>query len=95
VTGGRAVIAGTEDRQHAYVALSQPGGWRLADYLDQHGRRERRELIPPEAFWAATARYTDPGARLVRLLDALHPDDQHPADWAAAHANLDNSLGVA
>jgi hypothetical protein len=22
VTGGRAVIAGTEDRQHAYVALS-------------------------------------------------------------------------
>jgi hypothetical protein len=29
------------------------------------------------------------------LLDALHPDDQHPADWAAAHANLDNSLGVA
>jgi hypothetical protein len=29
--------------------------YRLADYLDQHGRRTRRELIPPLAFWAAAS----------------------------------------
>jgi glycine cleavage system regulatory protein len=34
--------------------------WQLADYLDQHGRRARRELIPPPAFWAAAASYADP-----------------------------------
>jgi hypothetical protein len=33
--------------------------WQLADYLDQHGRRARREEIPPEAFWAAAASYAD------------------------------------
>jgi hypothetical protein len=34
-------------------------GWQLADYLDQYGRRARRELIPPSAFWAAAASYAD------------------------------------
>ena len=30
--------------------------WQLADYLDQHGRRARREQIPPASiFWAAAA----------------------------------------
>ena len=27
--------------------------YRLADYLDQHGRRHRHALIPPPSFWAA------------------------------------------
>jgi hypothetical protein len=42
-----------------------PGGgraWRLADYLDQHGRRARRELIPSASFWAAAASHADPAA---------------------------------
>jgi hypothetical protein len=34
--------------------------WQLADYLDQHGRRARRELTPPASFWAAAASYADP-----------------------------------
>ena len=34
--------------------------WQLADYLDQHGRRTRREEIPPASFWAAAASYAEP-----------------------------------
>ena len=29
--------------------------YRLADYLEQHGRRTRRACIPPAAFWTAAA----------------------------------------
>ena len=113
-------------------ALTTPGdglAWQLADYLDQHGRRARREVIPPPYFWAAAGRYADPadlgelgraaedrgllhtagrlhkqasthghpgaGAHLVRLLHTLHPGDQRPAGWAAAHAVLDDVPGVA
>jgi uncharacterized protein YidB (DUF937 family) len=36
--------------------------YRLADYLDQYGRRNRRGLIPPSSFWAAA-----PKARLADL----------------------------
>ncbi|MFG2267098.1 hypothetical protein ACGFNR_29855, partial [Streptomyces sp. NPDC048720] len=36
--------------------------YRLADYLDQHGRRQRADTIPPVGFWAAAA-------------DHAHPDD--------------------
>jgi hypothetical protein len=32
----------------------------LADYLDQHGRRARRGLMPPASFWAAAASCADP-----------------------------------
>jgi len=28
-------------------------GYRLADYLDQHGRRAHRGLLPPAGFWDA------------------------------------------
>jgi TPR repeat protein len=38
-----------------------PGVVRLADYLQQHGRRTRRLLCPPGAFWdAATGHLTGP-----------------------------------
>ena len=36
-------------------------GYRLADWLDQHGRARRAGLIPPAQFWAAAAAYTLPG----------------------------------
>ena len=29
--------------------------WQLADYLDQHGRRARRDQTPPGSFWVAAA----------------------------------------
>ncbi|MFB8760687.1 hypothetical protein [Streptomyces nigra] len=44
-------------------------GYRLADYLDQHGRSYRTDLIPPPSFWAAVAAHAHPGD-LERLGDA-------------------------
>jgi hypothetical protein len=35
--------------------------YRLADYLEQHGRSERRAVIPPSGFWAACDTLADPG----------------------------------
>jgi transcriptional regulator with XRE-family HTH domain len=35
--------------------------YRLADFLDQHGRRARRCYMPPADFWAASARFAGPG----------------------------------
>ena len=39
-----------------------PGGptYKLADYLDQHGRRHRAAQYPPDGFWAAAARHGSP-----------------------------------
>ena len=36
-------------------------GYRLADWLDQHGRARRAGLIPPAEFWAAAAACAAPG----------------------------------
>ena len=103
-------------------------GWQLADYLDEHGRRARLELVPPASFWDAAASYAyqadlaslgeaaadrglfrdaarlykqasahgDPsaGAHLVRWLRTLEPGNQGPADWAVAHASLDDPRAV-
>ena len=35
--------------------------YRLADYLDQHGRAHRASQISPAAFWSAAAAYILPG----------------------------------
>jgi hypothetical protein len=50
-----------------------PGGplYRLADYLDQYGRRHRGALIPPMAFWGAAASFADPGDQAT-LADAAY-----------------------
>nr|WP_263656720.1 sel1 repeat family protein [Nonomuraea aurantiaca] len=44
--------------------------YRLADYLDQHGRRERALLCPPAAFWDAATRHAHLSADLVALAEA-------------------------
>ena len=44
--------------------------YRLADYLDQHGRAHRASQIPPADFWSAAA-YTDPDDQNA-LGDAAH-----------------------
>jgi hypothetical protein len=44
--------------------------YRLADYLDQHGRRHRHALIPPPSFWAAAPRAQP--ADLTTLGDAAY-----------------------
>ncbi|MFF8938128.1 hypothetical protein ACF08O_26100 [Streptomyces paradoxus] len=36
-------------------------GYRLADYLDQHGRTYRTDQIPPLSFWAAVVAHAHPG----------------------------------
>ncbi|MER7179964.1 hypothetical protein ABT404_10865 [Streptomyces hyaluromycini] len=43
--------------------------YRLADYLEQHGRRERADIVPPIDFWTAAARHANP-ADLTALGDA-------------------------
>jgi len=44
-----------------YVTVSGLAGplYRLADYLEQHGRDKRRLLCPPESFWQAALRHFD------------------------------------
>jgi hypothetical protein len=42
---------------------------RLADYLEQHGRRTRRTCLPPDGFWVAAACHARPGD-LPALADA-------------------------
>ncbi|MEU4038647.1 hypothetical protein, partial [Streptomyces collinus] len=49
--------------------------YRLADYLDQHGRRRRADTIPPVGFWAAAA-------------DHAHPDDLDSLADAARRRGL-------
>ncbi|MHA6757388.1 tetratricopeptide repeat protein [Streptacidiphilus sp. PAMC 29251] len=48
----------------------QPGVWRLTDYLDHHGRRLRRGICPPSAFWEAAASHLDSATGLVALANA-------------------------
>ncbi|WP_331746515.1 hypothetical protein OG923_33535 (plasmid) [Streptomyces halstedii] len=109
--------------------LPQGPHYMLTDYLDQHGRHERAELIPPINFWQAAARHAHPtdlaalgraawdrglyrdsaqlhkratthgdthtAEILVEHLHTLHPIDHRPAQWAAAHASLDDPAAVA
>jgi transcriptional regulator with XRE-family HTH domain/DNA-directed RNA polymerase specialized sigma24 family protein len=43
--------------------------YRLADYLDQHGRRRRAAMFPPDGLWDAAAR-TTPGDQCALALAA-------------------------
>ena len=56
----------------SHTAVYGPGAaYRLADYLDQHGRRARSGEIPPAEFWTAAAIFADPGD-LGALASAAH-----------------------
>ena len=60
------------------AGLAQASGgpvYRLADYLDQHARRYRAGLVPPEGFWTAASYYA-------------HPRDQSALSDAAKHEGL-------
>jgi uncharacterized protein YidB (DUF937 family) len=64
-TGSRTTgpsVQGGNGRRTAGQA-SHGGGplYRLADYLDQHGRRHRNDQVPLGDFWAAIARSADRG----------------------------------
>ena len=69
-----------------------------ADLFTLAGAAEDRGLYCDAAgLYKQASAHGDPeaGARLVRLLHILHPGDQRPADWAAAHASLDDPYAVA
>ncbi|GHI68926.1 hypothetical protein Snoj_28440 [Streptomyces nojiriensis] len=54
--------------------------FRLADYLEQHGRTSRRHLCPPASFWhAAHTHLTDPDD-LGNLTQAA--ENRHRLQWA-------------
>ncbi|WP_371594539.1 hypothetical protein [Streptomyces virginiae] len=65
----------------------------LADYLDQHGRYHRAEIIPPVDFWSAAAHHAHP-ADMTALGDAawargLYRDATQLHKHATIHGNLD------
>ena len=65
--------------RYARGRSEQPGGmaaaagplYRLADYLDQHGRAYRASQIPPAEFWSAAAAHAAAGDQAT-LGDAAH-----------------------
>jgi hypothetical protein len=66
--------------------------YQLADYLEQHGRRTRRDHIPPAPFWAAASRLGPGGpAALARAAEnrGLFRDAARLYKQAAAHADTD------
>ena len=59
--GTRGPLARIRPRT-ADSAAPEPGPvYRLADYLEQHGRHARRQHIPPTSFWTAADRFASPG----------------------------------
>jgi len=88
--------------QPASIAASTGPLYRLADYLDQHGRVHRAGQIPPAEFWSAAAAHAavdNPGAVawLLHAVRGVGADEQAAAlaARAAAHTALDNPSGVA
>lgn len=52
-----ATEAANAQHQHRYHAAPL---YRLADYLEQHGRLDRAEVVPPIAFWDSALAYAHP-----------------------------------
>jgi Trypsin-like peptidase domain len=59
----RSGATGSGPRVDGAQSAGAPDGplYRLADYLDQHGRIHRYGEIPPPDFWAAAADHASPG----------------------------------
>ena len=70
--------------QPAGTAAAGPQ-YRLADYLDQHGRVHRAGQIPPAEFWSAAAAHVSP-ADQAALGDAAHARGLY-RDTAQLHKN--------
>ncbi|WP_344407134.1 hypothetical protein [Streptomyces longisporus] len=54
--------------------------YRLVDYLDQHGRHQRRLLCPPTSFWHAAHTHLTHPDELVAVADAA--GRRHRLQWA-------------
>lgn len=68
-------VPGPLTRNRPRPAVNHPESvaprYRLMDYLQQAGTQERRDVIPPSAFWAAVGRHADT-ADLSALAAAAH-----------------------
>ena len=91
----RSGAAESGTRNSGKQVAGSPDGplYRLADYLDQHGRTERKGHIPPAGFWAAAADHACP-ADQAALGDAAHArglyrDAAQLRKNAAARVSLD------
>ena len=73
------------DERLAGGQVGFPRVYRLADYLDQHGRADRKNQIPPAGFWAAAADHALPGEQAA-LGDAAHARGLY-RDAAQLHKN--------
>ena len=79
--------------RRARSRVDRPGGmaasegplYRLADYLDQHGRALRASQIPPAEFWSAAAVHGAPSGQAA-LGDAAHARGLY-RDAAQLHKN--------
>ena len=71
--------------QPASMAAAAGPLYRLADYLDQHGRAHRASQIPPAEFWSAAAAHAAPGDQAA-LGDAAHARGLY-RDAAQLHKN--------
>ncbi|NRQ39580.1 hypothetical protein HII36_48295 [Nonomuraea sp. NN258] len=72
--------------------------YRLADYLDQHGRHDRADQIPPIDFWTAAAAHAHP-ADLAALGNAarargLYRDAAQLYKHATTHGDLNASANL-
>ena len=71
--------------QPASLAAAAGPLYRLADYLDQHGRAHRASQIPPAEFWSAGAVHAAPGDQAA--LGAAAHDRGLYRDAAQLHKN--------
>ncbi|MGW7433936.1 hypothetical protein ACWGIN_30885 [Streptomyces sp. NPDC054861] len=68
VTGDEALLRRV--RRHPGSADNMGMRYRLTDYMEQHGRRERRHLCPPQSFWDAALRHLSYRADVSALASA-------------------------
>ena len=59
--GTRGPLTRVRPRPSRAAATTSDPAYRLADYLDQHGRRSRRSAVPPPEFWTAAGDLSDAG----------------------------------
>ena len=71
--------------QPASMTVAAGPLYRLADYLDQHGRAHRASQIPPAEFWSAAAAYAAPNDQAA-LGGAAHDRGLY-RDAAQLHKN--------
>jgi hypothetical protein len=79
------------------IPVSRPA-YRLADYLEQHGRRVRRPHIPPAGFWTAAARFATPDdlPSLAKVAEdrGLYRDAARLRKHAVAHGDISEAVAL-